>query len=399
MHGRAFIHLVLWLGFSLLLAMDAATAVQADENGSPTFEQRVLEIVNEERWLNGQLPPLKGTASLDSAAETHSDNMAARNFFDHCDFDTGTLPWHRMEAAGYINWSDAGENIAAGFGTPEAVMGGWMQSSGHRGNILSPDFREVGIGYTYESGDGSNVRTSDDDDCAPDSANSGPYYHYWTQNFGARSQVMPVIINREAYETTDRQVSLYQYGSGWAASMRFRNENSVWSSWQTFAPDANWTLSAGNGVKTVHAEISSGPGGTGTVRSASDTINLNEKITGPQLHVSPGALAYVVNPVTGTGNQMQTLTVSNEGNDVMTWNLSEEPAVNWLGAKPAGGTLDPGESTAVEVTVSVSGVSPGVYQAALIIEAGDADNSPQTAPVSLLYTDHPPVYLPIIQGP
>ena len=95
----------------------------------PDFVEQVAELVNQERWDNGQLPPLKLNALLNDAAGTHSTNMAERDFFAHCDLDNGDLPWDRMRDAGY-NWSSAAENIAAGYSTPASVMAAWMQSSG-----------------------------------------------------------------------------------------------------------------------------------------------------------------------------------------------------------------------------------------------------------------------------
>jgi uncharacterized protein YkwD len=239
----------------------------------PSYIERVVEIVNQERWANGQYPPLKQVNLLDSAAGTHSENMALRNFFAHCDLDTGASPWDRMAAAGYSGYSSAGENIAAGYGSPESAMSAWMNSSGHRSNILSTGYRELGVGYYYQNGDQGNIRM-DTGSCTPGSPSYGPYYHYWTQNFGRRSSVYPVVINREAYETTSRSVMIYMYGSGWAEEMRFCNANSTWSPWESYNPDVPWTLSAGNGRKSVLAEIRSGT----TVISSYDSIYLTEAV-------------------------------------------------------------------------------------------------------------------------
>ncbi len=233
-----------------------------------------MELVNEERWNNGGLPPLKRSAVLDGAAEGHSSNMATRDFFAHCDVDTGDSPWDRMMDAGYY-FNGAAENIAAGYSSPAAVVQAWMNSSGHRANILSTDLRELGIGYHFQSGDQSNVRLDPDSDCAVESSGYGPYFHYWTQNFGKINEVYPLVINREAYETTTRSVVLYQYGQGWAQEMRFRNGNGTWSAWEPYTQNVAWTLSAGNGVKTVKAQIRNG----GTTYTVSDTIVLNEPIT------------------------------------------------------------------------------------------------------------------------
>ncbi len=259
-----------------LLPDPSEAGARASAKAGPSVEQQVVELVNQERWDNGQLPPLKQAAELHACAGDHSSNMALRDFFAHCDPDTGTLPWDRMTAAGYY-WSWAGENIAAGYSSPTAVMAGWMASSGHRANILSTSFREIGVGYAYQSGDLSNVREDANGDCVADTFNKGPYYSYWTQTFGTRSSVYPVVIDREAYETATAGVDLYVYGEGWADDMRFSNDGVAWSSWEPYNPNRAWNLAPGNGLKTVYAQIRRGA----TVLSASDTILLAAECTGP----------------------------------------------------------------------------------------------------------------------
>ncbi|MCA9960345.1 MAG: hypothetical protein KC443_14990 [Anaerolineales bacterium] len=252
-----------------------AAAAEAPLAG-PSFIERVVELVNVERWNNGQLPPLKANAQLQTSAHTHSDNMAVRNFFAHCDLDTGATPWERMHDAGYM-YNAAAENIAAYSETPTAVMNEWMNSSGHRANILSPDYREIGVGYVYQAGDQANVRQDANGDCVADGTYDFALYHYWTQNFGRINNVYPVVIEREAYQTSTRQVQLYMYGAGWAAEMRFRNAGGDWSAWQAYSETAVWSLDGGSGLKTVEAQIRNGS----TVLSASDTIWLIEVIVDP----------------------------------------------------------------------------------------------------------------------
>jgi uncharacterized protein YkwD len=264
-----------------LVATDVpGTAMPAPEGGprtrigaavsTPSYEQQVVDLVNQQRLANGNLPPLKQVDLLHSSSEGHSQNMANRDFFAHCDLDTGQSPWQRMTAAGY-NWIAAAENIAAGYPTPQDVMNGWMNSSGHRGNILSTSRWEIGVGYFYGSPDAANVRRDTNSDCSADSANSGPYGAYWTQNFGKRYATYPVVIDREAHSTTSTSVSLYLYGAGWAQDMRFSNNGSTWSSWEPFNPNKTWTLPAGNGVRTVWAQVRNGA----TVFTSTDTIELD----------------------------------------------------------------------------------------------------------------------------
>ncbi len=146
----------------LVSAQDGPVTIPSPEEpqqtaAGATFEEQVLEIVNQERWDNGQLPPLKGNQLLNNSAEGHSTNMAVRDFFDHCDLDTKKTFDQRIIDAGYNYWY-AAENIAIGQQTPANVMSSWMNSSGHKANILSTNYREIGIGYYFQSNDQANVR-------------------------------------------------------------------------------------------------------------------------------------------------------------------------------------------------------------------------------------------------
>lgn len=241
---------------------------------TPSYEQQVVELVNQERWNNGQLPPLKQVSELHSSAETHSSNMASRDFFAHCDLDTKTSPASRMVDAGYVP-NLAAENIAAGYSDPAAVMAGWMASSPHRAAILSTSYREIGVGYVLQSTDQRNVRYDLNLDCVGDpNPTNGPFYRYWTQNFGRRNSVYPVVIDREVSSTTGTGVDLYVYGAGWAVDMRFSNDGATWSAWEPYDPNKAWTLSGGAGTKTVYAQIRNG-----FSLQASDTIYLDTPCT------------------------------------------------------------------------------------------------------------------------
>lgn len=237
-----------------------------------TFEERVVELVNQERWDAGQLPPLKQVAALDASSETHSFNMADRDFFAHCDLDTKTLPSQRAQNAGYT--APVAENIAAGYATPEDVMAAWMASQGHKGNILS-GAREIGVGYILQGDDQATVRQDFNGDCDGDDvvdgipeSGHGPYFRYWTQNFGARSGVYPLVIEREAHATGSTTVDLYLYGEGWAQEMRFSDDGCTWSAWEPYQTDTVWTLPAGGGTRTVRAQLRNGS----TVLESRDSI-------------------------------------------------------------------------------------------------------------------------------
>lgn len=120
--------------------------------------RRVIELVNAKRAAHG-IEPLAENQKLDMLATTKSRDMRDNGYFDHKSPTLGHAQ-DMMTAAG-IRWLAAGENIAAGQRTPEEVMNGWMNSPGHRRNILSPKFTEIGVGYVE----------------------GGPNGRYWTQMF------------------------------------------------------------------------------------------------------------------------------------------------------------------------------------------------------------------------
>ncbi|MFS8202012.1 CAP domain-containing protein [Streptomyces sp. CWNU-52B] len=122
-----------------------------------TAEAAVLSLVNDERAKAG-CSPVTASSSLAALAEAFSKDMAARDFFDHTDPD-GASPWDRAEDLGVANLG--GENIARGQADAAAVMEAWMNSPGHRANILNCDFKTLGVGAHFASG--------------------GPW---WTQDFG-----------------------------------------------------------------------------------------------------------------------------------------------------------------------------------------------------------------------
>lgn len=138
-----------------------ASRASATPPVSVSTTAQVVALVNKERAAAG-CGALTEDAQLTDAAQRHSDDMAARNFFEHTNPD-GAGPGERVTDAGY-RWSAYGENIARGQQTPQSVMESWMNSPGHRANILNCSFKNIGIGIHKASG--------------------GPW---WTQDFGAKS--------------------------------------------------------------------------------------------------------------------------------------------------------------------------------------------------------------------
>ncbi len=112
------------------------------------FQKKVVELVNAERAKAG-LKALKMNTELSKVATLKSQDMAKNNYFDHNSPTYGS-PFDMMKKYG-ISYRTAGENIAMGQTTPEQVMNGWMNSPGHRANILKASFTEIGVGIAKNS--------------------------------------------------------------------------------------------------------------------------------------------------------------------------------------------------------------------------------------------------------
>jgi uncharacterized protein YkwD len=149
---------------TLLLAMvvaSPAAAAPLDRSTYTTAESpqaEVLRLVNLARAGAG-CGPVRPEIRLARAATLHSRDMARRDYFSHTSLD-GRTPWNRIGAQGYTQGS--AENIAAGQVTPAEVMTAWLNSPGHRANILNCTNRSLGVGI----------------------GRGGTYGIYWTQNFG-----------------------------------------------------------------------------------------------------------------------------------------------------------------------------------------------------------------------
>ena len=136
---------------------DAKTDDTADEDASEQAKA-VLKLVNEERTKVG-LKELSLNKKLNKVAEDKAKDMRDNNYFDHNSRKYGS-PFDMMRSYG-INFSSAGENIAAGQKTAEQVMESWMNSSGHRANILNRNYTQLGVGFVT----------------------GGSYDTYWVQEF------------------------------------------------------------------------------------------------------------------------------------------------------------------------------------------------------------------------
>ncbi|MFC4058217.1 sigma-70 family RNA polymerase sigma factor [Planomonospora corallina] len=140
---------------------EKSAPVQGDRDAEfRALEDEVVRLTNVARADAG-CGPLRNDEKLRQAARGHSTDMAVRGYFDHTSAD-GRSPWDRIRAAGYD--SPAAENIAAGQSTAAAVVNSWLNSPGHRANMLNCSYKAIGAGVYYKAGG----------------------TRYWTQNFGRK---------------------------------------------------------------------------------------------------------------------------------------------------------------------------------------------------------------------
>ena len=135
----------LLLALALLVSL-GVTAQAADVSG---YEQQVVSLVNAER-ARYSLPALTLRSDLCAYARVKSDDLRTGGYFSH-ESPTYGSPFDMMKSFG-ITYNHAGENIAMGYSTPEAVVSAWMNSEGHRANILSASYTELGVGYVADGG-------------------------------------------------------------------------------------------------------------------------------------------------------------------------------------------------------------------------------------------------------
>ncbi|MEU1811406.1 CAP domain-containing protein [Micromonospora aurantiaca (nom. illeg.)] len=127
----------------------SASTTATGTTGLSAELQKVVTIVNQERAKAG-CKALTVNAKLNLAAQRHSQDQADHKKMDHTG-SNGSQPWDRVKAAGY-SYSMVGENVAWNYQTPAAVMAGWMNSEGHRKNILNCSYTQIGVGVARSNG-------------------------------------------------------------------------------------------------------------------------------------------------------------------------------------------------------------------------------------------------------
>lgn len=121
--------------------------IPATDTSVTSFEQEVIRLVNEIRGKNG-LKALNLDWELSRVARIKSQDMKDNRYFAHNSPIYGS-PFQMIRNFG-ISFRSAGENIARGYATPQAVVNGWMNSSAHRANILNASYTHIGVGYVAQ---------------------------------------------------------------------------------------------------------------------------------------------------------------------------------------------------------------------------------------------------------
>lgn len=240
----------LGLGF-LLIVILTASLVRAQAGFDPTVQTQTLlqdeastvYLGNLARRDNG-VPPLRWNRQLTYAARWFSwDSTENRpdGFCGHQDTN-GNWPGTRALTYGYLGGAGA-ENAFCGYVTPADAIQGWMNSEGHRANLLDPGSREIGLGYYRRAGDGRG---------------------YVTQDFGSDPVYAPVIIENEALSTTTPNVNLYIYDratnagfAGLSAAAQMLVSNDVCfanAAWEPYAANRAWTLTGAPGWDPVYVK-------------------------------------------------------------------------------------------------------------------------------------------------
>lgn len=169
---------------AFMVAMTILTSIEAHaEIGIDDTEQRVLDLINEERARNG-LGALVATQTLDAAADWMARDIATMSQLSHTDtLDRGLRD--RLNAFGYPSNSAIRENIAAGYSGADAVVQAWIDSPGHYANILATDVTAIGVAL-YK---------------APDTN----YVNFWVTDFGSIIDSPPPVAPTQGQLTTTGQ--------------------------------------------------------------------------------------------------------------------------------------------------------------------------------------------------
>lgn len=251
---------VLLVSIPLLTTNVQATPLSETAQSPELFysELQIVYLTNLKRREQG-LAPLRWNREISLSARWFAYDSVEQRTDTYCGhLDTvNRSPGDRLLFFNYTNPNTWGENVVCGFTSPESALNGWMNSEGHKKNILQTIYREIGVGYYRNSESGRG---------------------YIVQDFSYDPDYAPVIINNEAPSATTADVQLYIYnpavqsgleGMGDAVEMMIANDPTFANaSWEPFAQEKNWTLEAGEGWRVVYVKTRDAQGRTTIVSDA-----------------------------------------------------------------------------------------------------------------------------------
>ncbi len=210
----------------------------------PSIREQVVYLTNLERRKEGMVP-LQMADGLMKGAQNHAEDMSAQGYFSHKGKDGSSFS-QRCQAAGYRG-SPRGENIAMGAAKADQIVEMWMDSPGHRANILNPDITEIGIGFAARGA-------------------------YAVMCLGVSENPLPVVIENESVRSGSPKVLVYLGGRNWARQMRFSTDGRSFGPWQPHASFAQVDLPPQRGVQALIVEFE---GPRGSRRAGGDSIYLD----------------------------------------------------------------------------------------------------------------------------
>jgi uncharacterized protein YkwD len=226
----------------LLIGQFAFPRVAHAQQAASLFrdELQILYLVNLQRRAAG-IPPLAWNAEMTESARWFARDAIetlGTSYCGHTD-SQGRSSNQRIRDAGYIGSGTTAENAMCGYAAPADTVRWWMESPGHRANILNPRLREAGPGY-YRNANGDG---------------------YAVLDFGYDRDYAPLVIDDEALTTSDPTVSLFLYdqdtGNGWSGAgptvemMIANTPDFAGAAWEPYTAEREWTLPGGEGWRTV----------------------------------------------------------------------------------------------------------------------------------------------------
>jgi len=266
--------------------------ISSDWLVSTVLPSVIVELTNDER-VGGSLDVLQRSAVLDEAAQLKAEDMALHEYFAH-NSPTGVTPWHWFDVAGYA-FVYAGENLAVHFTDSENVVEAWMNSTGHRANILNSNYSEIGVGTAKGEYEGYSTIFVVQLFGTPAAQNVPP-------QVAAESTLIPSLATAEEKIPVDEQIVVEDVAVEVASAQSDRlienTEEAVvpYKESESVVIYSDFASTSRPGVPSSVGGAGGGGGGGNTVTSSYEPNTLEQIFLGPQLwlQVLYGTLALFV---------------------------------------------------------------------------------------------------------